>query len=97
MRSPLSTVCTTRLDWTYFLYRAQHNRRRVLSFLLFAQTELNKPPASPHAPTDNYLYQGNAPGPVPQWVVLTLISQLWQGGAESPLNPNRLEDLRQAA
>lgn len=85
------------LDWTYILYLAQRHPRRMLSFLLFAQTELNAPEHTPSSLSDNYLYQGNAHGPVPQWVVFTLIQQEWLGGKQSPRDPHRLEDLSEAA
>ena len=80
-----------KLDWTYLLYRAQRYRRRFLSFLLFAQTELHRPPGAPHAESDNYLYEGSAPGQIPEWVVLTLVHQEWLGGKRSPRDPFTLE------
>lgn len=85
------------LDWTYLLYKAQHHPRRVLSYLLFAQTELHAPPGSPPISSDNFLYQGDMPGPVPEWVIFNLVQQVWLKGARSPRNPMRLEDRSRAA
>lgn len=85
------------LDWNYFLYRAKLNMRRVLSFLIFTQTELHAPPHSANASTDNYLYLGDAPGPVPQWVVFELLERIWLHGAPSPFNPFQLQHLPAAA
>ncbi len=85
------------LDWTYLLYRAQRYPRRFLSFLLFAQTELHTPLGSPHAAADNYLYDGSAPGPIPEWVIMTLLKRIWLGGERSPMNPYLLKALPRAA
>ncbi|HEY3380011.1 MAG TPA: nucleotidyltransferase [Armatimonadota bacterium] len=75
------------LDWAYFLYLAQRNRRRVLSFLLFVQTELHVPPGAPPLQSDNVLYPGDASGPIPDWVVFTLIQQEWLHARRSPRIP----------
>jgi predicted nucleotidyltransferase len=85
------------LDWTYLLYRAQRQPRRVLSFLLFAQTELNRPRDAGQAAMNNFLFHGDAPGPIPQWVVFTLIQQEWLAGSRSPRNPYKLEHTKKAA
>lgn len=84
-------------DWFYLLYLAQQHPRRVLSFFLFAQTEMNAPAGSPSSEVENQLYPGTAPGPIPEWVVLTLLRQIWMRGARSPHNPNRLEMRANAA
>jgi hypothetical protein len=78
------------LDWTYFLARAQWNPRRVLSFLLFAMTELHRPPHSAGASSDNYLFQGSAPGPIPEWLVFALVQRIWLGGG---LRPHTMREL----
>lgn len=87
-----------RVDWDYLLYRATLNPRRMLSFFLFAQTEMHAPPDRPfRSSTDNYLFTGEAPGPIPDWVLLHLIKQVWFGGEQSPTHPHRLEHLPRAA
>ncbi|OPZ83135.1 MAG: hypothetical protein BWY76_02423 [bacterium ADurb.Bin429] len=83
-------------DWMYLLYLAQQHPRRVLAFLLFAQTEMNAPACSPSSQVENQLFRGDSDGPIPEWVVLTLVRQIWEGGARSPINPHRLE-MRRAA
>lgn len=80
-------------DWGYILERAEGNLRRVLSFFLFAQTELHRPPHSPHSGSDNFLYRGDAPGPIPQWVVFRLVQRIWL----SHERPAPLRALPQAA
>lgn len=85
------------LDWTYILYRAQRFPRRVLACLLFAQTELHAPPGCPLSQSDNFLFAGDAPGPVPQWVIFALIHQTWLKGGASPQNPYQLEYVKKAA
>lgn len=81
---------TTALDWQYFLYRARWYPRLVLGFLLFAQTELHRPPGAPRSARDNVLFPGDAPGPVPPWVVFALVEEVWLGRRESAHNPLRL-------
>ncbi|HEY3417945.1 MAG TPA: nucleotidyltransferase [Armatimonadota bacterium] len=84
------------LDWTYFLSRAQRYPRRVLGFLLFAQTELHVP-ATPRAVGDNVLFQGDTPGPIPQWVVFSLVRAIWLGGVQPLRSTRQLEDWSKAA
>jgi hypothetical protein len=83
-------------DWMYLLYLAQQHPRRVLAFLLFAQTEMNAPAGSASSQVENQLFRGNVEGPIPEWVVLTLLRQIWERGARSPHDPHRLE-MRKAA
>ncbi|MHB9024944.1 MAG: nucleotidyltransferase [Armatimonadota bacterium] len=85
-----------KLDWTYFLSRAQRYPRRVLSFLLFAQTELHVP-ATLQVAGDNVLFQGDAPGPIPQWMVFALVQTIWLGAARPLRSTRQLEDLSEAA
>lgn len=84
-------------DWMYLLYLARRHPRRVLAFCLFAQTEMNAPAGSPQSQVENQLFPGSAPGPIPEWVVLTLIRQIWMRGAQSPYDPLRLVERREAA
>jgi predicted nucleotidyltransferase len=85
------------LDWHYLLYRAQAHPRRILSFLLFAQTELHRPHGGPSNEQGDILYSGQAPGPVPDWVVLALHRYLTTGEMASPYNPHRIRYLPKAA
>ncbi len=84
------------LDWTYLLYRAQWNPRRMLSFLLFAMTELHRPPHGVGASSSNYLFQGSAPGPIPEWLVFALAQRIWLGGGLRLQAPRAL-GMRKAA
>ena len=60
-----------KLDWSYFLHLARRHARRILSFMLFAQTELHNPPDTVRLSPD-LLYTGECSGPVPDEVVLRL-------------------------
>jgi hypothetical protein len=84
-------------DWLYLLYLAQQHPRRVLGFFLFAQSELNSPDGQVHSVVENLIFRGDAEGPIPQWVVLTLVQQLWERGMPSVYQPHRLELYRKAA
>ncbi len=67
------------LDWDYLLTLARRHPRRVLSFLLFAQTELHAPAGSPLSAIEDQLFSGEAPGLIPEWVVFQLIRHIWLG------------------
>lgn len=86
-----------KLDWTYFLYRAANHPRRILSFLLFAQTELHPPPGRGLTAQDHCLFQGGDEGPVPQWVVFRLVEEVWLRSRRAAANPRVLDYLRKAA
>ena len=72
-----------RIDWDYLLRRAQRNPRRVLSFLLFAQTELHVPPDQRRV-TPDLLFTGDAPGLIPQRVIYALMIQIWRTAGAAP-------------
>ncbi|MHB9133674.1 MAG: nucleotidyl transferase AbiEii/AbiGii toxin family protein [Armatimonadota bacterium] len=84
-------------DWEYLHHRAQMQPRRILSFLLFAQTELHAPPGSPNRFIDNYLYSGDDPGPIPEWLVFSLVRRVWLGGKPLEELPPQLEHRPKAA
>lgn len=85
------------LDWAYLLAKAQRHPRRVLSFLLFAQTELHAPAGSPETHVEDLLFTGEASGVIPEWVVFTLVKRLWLGEQQYPQLRRKLEYLPKAA
>ena len=66
-----------RLDWEYLLHltRVKRQARRMLSFMLFARTELHNAPGTIRRGPDE-LYTGEHPGPVPEWMVYRLWNML---------------------
>lgn len=86
------------LDWNYLMRLSAQHPRRMLSFLLFAQTELHVPHNKPATiTTDNLLYSGEAPGPIPDWVVFTLVRRVWMQEAIMPETCCQLEFFPKAA
>jgi len=83
------------LDWDYLLECAQRFPRRVLSFLLFAQTELHIPPGYHRASVDE-LMTGDAPGLIPDRVIYTLLLRVLNRRAFEPPLPG-MEALPEAA
>ena len=74
------------IDWDYLLRCAQRFPRRVLSFLLFAQTELHVPPGY-HRMSIDELMTGDAPGLIPEKVIYMLMMQLLRRKTLDPSLP----------
>jgi hypothetical protein len=74
-----------KLDWDYFLHLARRHARRILSFMLFAQTELHNPPGTVRLSPD-ILYTGEHAGPVPDRIVYRLLDMVFEetGREEAP-------------
>jgi len=85
------------IDWAYLLSKAQRYPRRVLSFLLFAQTELHAPEGTPNSTVEDLLFTGEEPGPIPEWVVFSLVRAIWLEAQRARKAPQHLEYLPKAA
>jgi|GEM_PF-2423963 len=73
-----------KLDWDYFLHLARRHPRRILSFMLFAQTELHNPPGAVRLSPDA-LYIGEHPGVVPDEVFFRVREMVFCEHREEPL------------
>ena len=85
-----------KLDWEYFLRLARRHPRRILSFMLFAQTELHNPSGTVRLAPD-MLYTGEHPGPVPDHIVYRLMDMLFREESGREEAPPALEYLPKAA
>jgi len=85
-----------KLDWEYFMRLARRHPRRILSFMLFAQTELHNPPDTVRLSPD-MLYTGNHSGPVPNQIVYRLQEMVFRAEAVREEMLPALEYLPKAA